>query len=246
MASKRSIEKERKERKERNGSLDSQLTAYSGAAGAALRLDASRRKRPGRGLAAYSAAAAGVGLIPALNVDAAIVHYSTGWTVQNGFEFFDFDGGGYDFRLRHAASRGTIRDDTDGSVATDGGGKWAQRFDFGDTISGGAHTDWRAGYAALHHTWNVSGQFGPGQSGYVGVKFDSSGTTVYGWIHIDSVGTPWTNGYHVAAYGYQTDGSASHAGEQIPEPSTIALALLASGAAGVMASRRKKILKGRK
>ena len=93
MASKRSIEKKR------NGSLDSQLTAYSAAAEAELALDVGRAKRPNRSIVGYSAAAAGVGLIPALNVDAAIVHNDNGgagWSLNNTTNkvTFNFDGDG--------------------------------------------------------------------------------------------------------------------------------------------------------
>ena len=243
MASKRSIEKER------NGSLDSQLTAYSAAAEARLALDAGRAKRPNRPIVAYSAAAAGAGLLGALNVEAAIQYTPVAWTIKSSSRSINFDGGGGDFSLQHATNAGKLLDrDTDGSIATDGGGKaMAYAFANGDTISAG-HANWGGAYGLLYRTFmNTGAQFGPGASGYLGVRFVSGVTTVYGWIHIDSVEALWTDGYHVAAYGYQTDGTASHAGEQpVPEPSTIALALLASGAAGVMASRRKKILKGRK
>lgn len=70
---------------------------------------------------------------------------------------------------------------------------------------------------------------------------------MYAWAHIDSIADSGTS-YHVDGYAYRDDGQPIKAGQTVqpvPEPSTIALALLASGAAGVMASRRKKMLKGR-
>ena len=86
-------------------------------------------------------------------------------------------------------------------------------------------------------------KFDPG-GGYLGIKLGDSGTN-YGWVYLDS----WTNtSFRIASYAYNTAGGSINAGETgaVPEPSTIALALLASGAAGVMASRRKKLLKGRR
>ena len=55
--------------------------------------------------------------------------------------------------------------------------------------------------------------------------------------------------YHISGYAYETtQGATIKAGEvePVPEPSTITLALLASGAAGLMRARRKKLLREKK
>ena len=185
-------------KKDTPASLDTHLDAYSAKAAAALELEEGRRKRPGRGLATCSAAAAGMGLIPALSVDAAIVHNDNGglgWNVKNGTtatHSFDFDAGGNDFFVKHLGNTGTVGDAaTDGSIArlAGGGPLRAHRFAQSETISVG-YANWAAASAWLYHPVFTSAQFGPGTNGYVGVRFDSSGTTVYGWIHIDSVGNP--------------------------------------------------------
>ena len=251
MASNRPIEREA------TGSLDSQLVAYSAAAGAALALDAGRATRPSRVLTAHSAAAAGLGFVGALNVDAAIHYTPTNITMSAGHtaQSLDFDGGGSDLSLRWIDLFGDVLARVQGGTASADvarDGTWAGRgnlknFGYGATISAGKATSWpNQGFFthAAASTWR--GNLSNGSTGYVGIRFNSGGTK-YGWIHIDSIAADLSS-YHVAAYGYQDDGTASYAGEPepVPEPSTIALALLASGAAGVMASRRKKILKGRK
>ena len=239
--------------KERNDSLDSQLTAYSAAAEAELALDAGRAKRPNRPTVAYSAAAAGAGLLGALNADAAIQYTSANLTMSTGNvqTWMDIDGGGtddirFDFASWGAGRRGNVNGANGGEflwVANVGVGD-AVRFAYGATISSLAGT-WKggAGYIFQNSGTFSRGQFSDVNTGYLGVRF-SAGGTKYGWIHIDLVAAGGSS-FHIAGYAYEDDGSPIQAGARIPEPSTIALALLASGAAGVMRSRRKKILKGR-
>ena len=232
--------------------LDSDLTAYSAAAQAELAIDAGRAKRPNRLTAAYSAAAAGAGLLGALNANAAIVHQSVNWTLSAGNMATDINFNGdatVDARLywytskgaTHARARGVF-----GGEAVHTAGNDMVRFTTGQSISNGAGTwaTWARGIFKYSGGF-VGGNFSNLNVGYLGMRFNDGGTK-YAWVHIDSIAADGSQ-YHVAGYAYQTDGSAIEAGEMpVPEPSTIALALLASGAAGVMASRRKKMLKGRK
>ena len=74
------------------------------------------------------------------------------------------------------------------------------------------------------------------QTNYFGVSFEKeSGGKVYGWIQLERL-TPSSG--KVIAYAYEDDGTRIPAGA-IPEP-TSALALLALGAAGIAAYRRKR------
>ena len=241
--------------RDRNDSLDSQLTAYSAAAEAELAIDAERAKRPDRPIVAYSAAAAGAGLLAAQSAEAAIQYTSVNWTIQSSTRPIDFDAGGSDFKIRHDAF-GSVRlayvkyisgGATTYSVAVTG--DYARRFAADDNISGAGTWDSSSGRLFRYYSAGptTEGYFQPGQVGYVGVRFNSGAGMKYGWIHVDVVAAGFTS-IHVDGYAYQDDGSSIKAGEMppVPEPSTIALALLASGAAGVMRSRRKKILKGRK
>ena len=240
----------------RDEELDRDLAAYSAAASAVLELEASRAKRPNnRRLVVYSAAVAGASLAGAESVEAAIQWTPVNWTMQSSDRPIDLDGGGNDVKLEHTVfawgryarvSEVVGVGATTDSVATDGAGR-AFRFANGDTIDGGDTWDIHNGSLFMYYTGGTPtrGNFRDGQVGYVGVRFNSGAGMKYGWIHIDSVANDFTS-YHVSGYAYQDDGSSIKAGEGVvPEPSTIALALLASGAAGVMVSRRKKILKGR-
>ena len=242
-------------KKDRGDSLDSQLSAYSTAAQADLALDAGRAKRPNRPIVAYSAAAAGAGLLGALNVDAAIVHNDNGgagWTLSAGntSETINFNGDATsDARLTWGTGMaGTFAtvEGRNGGQEVEAGGNDARRFTAGQSISNGAGTWSNAGAIFQYNGGFIDGLFNNANTGYLGLRFNDGGTK-YAWIHIDSIAANASQ-YHVAGYAYQTSGAPIQAGDtgQVPEPSTIALALLASGAAGVMRSRRKKILKGRK
>ena len=133
------------------------------------------------------------------------------------------------------------------------GGQYARRFTKGQTISSGL-ASWGGDGASGTLFYHSGGSFADGpfdnlNTGYVGLRFSPSGNPggpyYYTWMHIDSIAA---NGkqYHVDDYAYEDSGGSIKAGDKpVPEPSTIALALLASGAAGVMRSRRQKILKGR-
>ena len=82
-------------------------------------------------------------------------------------------------------------------------------------------------------TWDPRGHFDTSAERFIGVKFDLSGVTHFGWIGLE------VNQNHLTAivtgYAYENAGLGIRAGE-IPEPTP--LALLAMGAAGVAALRR--------
>lgn len=91
---------------------------------------------------------------------------------------------------------------------------------------------------------NNSG-WAPGATGFAGFSFTTSAShkTDYGWVRLE-----FTDGVNGAAdyvealdWAYNTDGAPVAAGEMgTPEPSTSALGILAAGAAGVCALRRRR------
>jgi hypothetical protein len=94
----------------------------------------------------------------------------------------------------------------------------------------GANSVWATGSSQF-------GAWAPGTRAYLGLKFDDSGTPLYGWADVQM------NAYDsitLFGYAYQDDGAPIHVPDigTIPEPST--LALLALGAAGVAALRRRR------
>jgi hypothetical protein len=81
------------------------------------------------------------------------------------------------------------------------------------------------------------GDWAPGTRAYLGLQFDDAGTPLYGWADLQM------NAYDSAtlfAYAFQDDGSPIHVPDttSVPEPTT--LALLAMGAAGLAALRRRQ------
>ena len=90
------------------------------------------------------------------------------------------------------------------------------------------------------------GGWSAGQTGFAGFRFTTSGMshqTDYGWVRLDY--TEGTNGLAnsitAVDWAYDTSGAPITAGDVgAPEPSTTALAILAAGAAGVAALRRRR------
>lgn len=88
-------------------------------------------------------------------------------------------------------------------------------------------------------TWSIA------HTGFAGFRFTTSGShqTDYGWVRLDY--TEGTNGLAnsitAVDWAYDTSGAPITAGDVgAPEPSTTALAILAAGAAGVAALRRRR------
>ena len=128
------------------------------------------------------------------------------------------------------------------------GSGFIQKLASGSAISGGAGT-FNGSVIAQFAIGKHFGYFAAGQSGFAGVEFNT-GTAGnphihYGWVRLVYSGDPWINSLTAIDWAYETTpGLAIHAGQTaeqsgIPEPGTAALSLLALGAAGVLALRRR-------
>ena len=83
-------------------------------------------------------------------------------------------------------------------------------------------------------TGNRPAPFQPGKPGYAGFSFSYNGHTDYGWIELE-----FTEGTNGLANSISLPEAAFY-DASAPEPSTGALAILAAGALGVTALRRRK------
>ena len=249
-------------RKER---LDRELDEYSAAAEITLSVEQERSRTPNSRLALYSSVA-GVALAGAFNTEAAIVYKTVDKTLNGNpqsFYYLTFSGttnakfrfrhddGGVEFaQMKGSGTAAIVRE-------TAGPANEVVRFLAGEKIQTTAANTWDAGnsrplFSATSADTNTPafGNFWDGHTGYIGVRYSNAGTH-YGWIHVDAVDSSFES-YHISGYGYNDTADASiNAGEGepapvVPEPSTVALALLASGAAGLMRARRKKLLRGKR
>jgi hypothetical protein len=86
-----------------------------------------------------------------------------------------------------------------------------------------------------------------GPDGYLGIRFDISGGTHYGWIYMDTIvsGDGINPGnLRVVSWAYETLANASiTAGEQVHAPIPSGLLLLATGVVGLAAIRRRNLEK---
>ena len=248
---------------QRNGRLDRELDEYSAAARTALTVttEQERWRTPDHRLAVYSGVA-GAALAGAFAAQAAVVYHSaditlnaaTGAASQKALTFYGTSSA--TFGLVHRDNwagndRATVNAVNNGVIFTSG--DEAIRFTKGQTIQGTAADIWGRVFSDASGVTGkpAMGQFWYGNTGYIGVRYKpGGGLSHYGWIHVDQVDNALES-YHISGYAYQSTPLASiEAGEgepeSVPEPSTVALALLASGAAGLMRARRKKLLRGKK
>jgi hypothetical protein len=97
-------------------------------------------------------------------------------------------------------------------------------------------------------TWSNTGAFARNDAGFVGVRFDRSGETHYGWIHFsfqDSNNDGWLDSITATDWAWENVADTSIAagetsGGSVPEPGSMSLSVLALGSAGVLALRRRR------
>jgi hypothetical protein len=246
--------------------VSKRLTAYAQAAGAALPEDVNKRLTA----YALAAGAAGVGVLALVEpARADIITVTTpiplnccnnqytwnGFTplVINGKDVLNFSNSFTIFptgRVPSGVATGqTLRILPSRGVAPGAGvlvGPLAKGALIGprQPFAGSAFLEGVGGHATSHGGF-VRGGTGPwyGKSGYLGFKFLSNSKTYFGWAHLipPTAGGRGPRGGSISEFAYDTvPGQAIEAGQTsaIPEPGT--LSLLALGAAGVAALRRRK------
>jgi hypothetical protein len=129
-------------------------------------------------------------------------------------------------------------------------GQYARNFGIGGQISSAAGVLAASGARIARARFSASsvGSFQPGVPGYVGFALDAGGGNInYGWLKLEFSFDPQTTQGVLEAlgFGYETTAGAKIAagdtgGAATPEPGTMALSILAAGAAGVVALRRRR------
>jgi MYXO-CTERM domain-containing protein len=126
----------------------------------------------------------------------------------------------------------------------------ARNYALAQEIAGGASVNSLGAVLRVHNGSNNAGAFGPGTvTGFVGFKVSSGANTGdLGWVQVkvsDSGSPGYPNELEVIDYAYNNvAGTSIKAGDTgvsaTPEPGTAALGLLAFGALGVLALRRRR------
>jgi hypothetical protein len=215
-----------------------------------------RKAELGRKLVGYSALAGAALVLGATGANASVMFTPVNTTLHNGDSpyLIDLDGDGvYDMGFAQGPTLGVaIKGSFFGSslgaaffpVTTQYGFLFAKRFAASAMISTGAFSGTNNTFAfsnALLGLGTVLGNF-LGQRGFLGAEFvaDLPGSPTFNFAWVDLEMSPTADSTTIYGYAWETDPltpiHAQPISAPVPEPGT--LALLATGAAGMVALRR--------
>jgi len=197
-----------------------------------------------------TALAAGAALATAGAADAAIIGETINETVgPNDTFLLDLDGDGND-DFGFVGSTSTFATGTTSSSTFTSTSGYASVYGFGNnqvfasgsnearvfTGSESVSSGLSGGQSFVSLTTSFGGPFQGSTPKYLGLRFNTTDFgVVNGWAR---VAVPTLGQIEIESYAFESDGGAIHIPNEVPEPST--LLLMASGAAGLLALRRRR------
>ena len=184
-----------------------------------------------------------------VDVDSFLMDSSQGDGYFTFFGPYSLGGPGASFVMAQAfgensAGRGVMAIYGEGNIAFQGftffGSSYASNIAYGASIGPAQSFDLVAGNYRITMASGPAGRFRDAGLGFVGFTFDLGGGAQYGFIEVVMDGSPGNTGTLVG-YGYGDVGETVFAGQRpsvVPEPNS--LGVLALGACGVAAWRRKR------
>jgi len=196
-----------------------------------------------------TAVAAGAALAASSPAGAAIVTGTVNATVTpgTGTFFLDLDGdnvddfgfGVFTSSTSSSTSAYVSAQGNNGIFTTSGSFNYAQAFEGSQSVGTGTGSSTNLNGHAVLTSSGSFGNFGGSTPRYLGLRFNATGGNasgfVYGWAR---VAVPNPGEIRIYDFAYEDSGAPIHVPNEVPEPST--LLLMASGAAGLLALRRRR------
>ena len=201
--------------------------------------------------AAYAAAGVAATCLGTQTAEADITHVVVGspdgdWTADDDF-YFNLEGSASlnFFHPGNAALLGVFNGGFQGSVAGFlGGGPSSTSFAYLSNLASGENIS-TLDFLASTFAFAADGNGFPNSefvetSGIAAFRFDIGNGTQFGWVRLTANGDAPINSYVIEEYAFGDAGDAVATGQITAVPEPTSLGLLALGAIGVMASRRRK------
>ena len=194
--------------------------------------------------AAYSAAGVAALTTGADTAEADITHIVVGSTWTTGDDFYYALDGSAALNFYHPGGGALVGVFNNGAAYGNVVAFSANGYSYVSNLASGVNISTQAA-GGVFGTLAYNGGYANSQfvntSGIFGFSFDAGNGLQFGWARITAAGDAPTNTYTIEEYAFASVGEEIAAGQTvaaIPEPSS--LGLLALGAVGVLATRRKK------